>query len=109
MPETRLVLDREDFGQLVRGRAVRRDAVAILLADIGFEAMATELHDAIRGAEPFKLPAERETSAVELLRRWYGAYEASLADRSNWEAVDELGAAGQAVLDWCRQEFGQSE
>lgn len=49
-PALRIVLDTADFGRLVRGQWVGRPGARILLADIGFAAMARELRDAAAAA-----------------------------------------------------------
>ena len=106
MPETRLVLEREDFGRLVRGRDVRRDGVAMMLADIGWSVMLHEIGAAIRGAEPFRAPGERQASATTLLRSWWDALCAARASETV-DAGEDLQVATQAIEDWCRQEFGE--
>lgn len=47
----RVALDLEAFGELIRGREVVRPGVRILLQDVGWAAMATELADAMAHVE----------------------------------------------------------
>jgi len=54
MPEIRVRLELQDFRDLVQGRVVEvktpQGTVKIILADIGFDAMAKELFKAMREA-----------------------------------------------------------
>jgi len=43
----RVRLEREDFRALIRGGEVKRDNAKIILADIGYDSMLDELHEAI--------------------------------------------------------------
>jgi hypothetical protein len=108
MSDIRLVLQREDFSRLVRGQEARRHGVAVILADIGWGAMLDEISAAIRGAEPFRAPGERQASAATLLRTWFDAHRRAQVEPDQ-EAADELDQATEAMLDWCLQEFGDEQ
>lgn len=46
----RIVLDENDFAELVRGRAVSKRDVVIVLADIGWDRMYFQIERAMRDA-----------------------------------------------------------
>lgn len=108
MSFTRLILDRQDFGRLVRGEQVRDGDVAVLLEDIGFPAMATELERAIQGVVSVASPAERKATATTLLRAWHDAETAVQAAPTD-AALEEARQAGEALRKWCRQAFGEGD
>lgn len=45
---TRISLDRSDFKKLVTGGIVNKNGVQIALSDIGFEAMISEIRNAMK-------------------------------------------------------------